>query len=383
MIKLYDLAKIYTAAAGTTSPLALGAAVSGFLTFALAGVQDGEIIRYGIRDGANSEVGWGVVGGSGSTLTRNVTSSTNDGSPIVLSGAATVFIFASKDDIQTRVIKSADYTALPGQVVMGFAGLAPWTLSLPAFPSTGDIVELFVDLGASPAHSIAVSGNGKNIYSPFNAPAQSSVRIGLDGQRVVFRYDGAAWKAMDQWGDLYIAPKLADFTWLNQNGASASDTSAGLTMSSPDQGQPSCNTLIKSAPAFSSVTAFVTAAGAPGNYSNQPLMVRNSSNGRFFIISKQGELFFVGYSDNLNGGFSWPFVNYGMTGDPVWFRWRVSGGNLVLDLSSEGVVWCPTYSVALASWIGGVDQVGLYVDAGAGNNSGSPLLINCKSFIVT
>jgi hypothetical protein len=28
MIKLYDLAKIYTAAAGTTSPLALGAAVS-------------------------------------------------------------------------------------------------------------------------------------------------------------------------------------------------------------------------------------------------------------------------------------------------------------------------------------------------------------------
>lgn len=98
-IKVYDLAKMTTPTTGTTSPLVLGSAVSGFLSFSAAGVQDGETIRYAIRDGANSEIGYGVYSASGTTLTRNVTSSTNSNNAISLSGAAQVFITPSAIDL--------------------------------------------------------------------------------------------------------------------------------------------------------------------------------------------------------------------------------------------------------------------------------------------
>jgi hypothetical protein len=99
-VKLYDLAKVTTATTGTGT-ITLGSAVSGFLSFAAAGVSNGETIRYGIRDGANSEVGYGVYTASGTTLTRNVTSSTNSNTAISLSGSAQVFICVSAFDVSS------------------------------------------------------------------------------------------------------------------------------------------------------------------------------------------------------------------------------------------------------------------------------------------
>lgn len=96
-MKLYDLANMTTSTTGTGTAT-LVAAVSGFLTFAQSGVQNGEIVRYGIKDGANREVGWGVYSSSGPTLTRNVLKSTNDDAAIDLSGSAEVFITAAAED---------------------------------------------------------------------------------------------------------------------------------------------------------------------------------------------------------------------------------------------------------------------------------------------
>jgi hypothetical protein len=93
MAKLYTGARMTTATAGTGT-IALGAAVSGYLTFALAGVANGDSVFYGIKDGANSEWGFGTYTASGTTLTRNVISSTNSNAPISLSGAAEVYITA-------------------------------------------------------------------------------------------------------------------------------------------------------------------------------------------------------------------------------------------------------------------------------------------------
>jgi len=87
-----------TATTGTGT-ITLGAAISGFLTFALAGVSDGDTISYGIRDGANSEVGTGVYTASGTTLTRVVTKSTNSNSAISLSGSAEVYTTARAEDL--------------------------------------------------------------------------------------------------------------------------------------------------------------------------------------------------------------------------------------------------------------------------------------------
>ena len=91
MPKLANLVRVTTATTGTGT-ITLGSAVSGYLTFAQGGVNDGETVYYAISDGANSEIGTGGYTSSGTTLTRSVITSTNSNSAISLSGSAQVFI---------------------------------------------------------------------------------------------------------------------------------------------------------------------------------------------------------------------------------------------------------------------------------------------------
>jgi glycine rich protein len=98
MAKLYNLARMSTTTTGTGT-ITLGSAVGGYLTFAQAGVANGETVSYAIKDGANSEIGAGVYISSGTTLTRSVTKSTNSDAAINLSGAAEVFITPRKEDL--------------------------------------------------------------------------------------------------------------------------------------------------------------------------------------------------------------------------------------------------------------------------------------------
>ena len=102
-VKLYDLARMSTPTVGTGT-MTLAAAVSPYLTFAQAGVQTGDTVRYAIYDpvGNGSEIGAGVYTASGTTLTRTPTSSSNNNAAIVLSGQAQVFITASADDFVTQ-----------------------------------------------------------------------------------------------------------------------------------------------------------------------------------------------------------------------------------------------------------------------------------------
>lgn len=91
MGKLYNLARMTTATTGTGT-ITLGTAVSGYLTFAQAGVSNADVVDYAIKDGSNSEHGTGTYTSSGTTLTRTVTKSTNSNAAISLSGTAEVFI---------------------------------------------------------------------------------------------------------------------------------------------------------------------------------------------------------------------------------------------------------------------------------------------------
>lgn len=90
-MSLLNLARMTTATTGTGT-ITLGTNVTGFLTFAAAGAVDGRTYFYAIRDGANSEVGYGVYTSAGTTFTRNVIKSTNSDNAISLSGTAEIFI---------------------------------------------------------------------------------------------------------------------------------------------------------------------------------------------------------------------------------------------------------------------------------------------------
>ena len=110
MALLYNLSRVSTATTGTGT-ITLGSAVSGYLTFALAGVADGDTVSYGIKDGANSEVGTGVYTSAGTTLTRSVTKSTNSDAAISLSGSAEVFITPRAEDLMAFPASSTDNAA--------------------------------------------------------------------------------------------------------------------------------------------------------------------------------------------------------------------------------------------------------------------------------
>ncbi len=95
---LKNLARMTTATTGTGT-MTLGAAVSGFLSFAGAGIPDGAQVSYGINDGSNGEAGRGRYTASGTTLSRDIIYElTNGGAAINLSGSAQVFVTALAED---------------------------------------------------------------------------------------------------------------------------------------------------------------------------------------------------------------------------------------------------------------------------------------------
>jgi hypothetical protein len=96
---LHNLAGMKSATVGTGT-LTLTTAVTGCNTFANAGVVTGEVVRYTIRDGSDTESGYGTYTLSGLTLTRDtVESSTNGGSKISCSGNQFVFLTALASDM--------------------------------------------------------------------------------------------------------------------------------------------------------------------------------------------------------------------------------------------------------------------------------------------
>jgi hypothetical protein len=97
MAKLYNLVRVNTTTTGSGT-IILGNAVTGFLSFVTAGVQDEDEISYGLKDGNSHEVGRGIYSASGSTLTRSLLNSTT-GSLLNLSGASEIYITALAEDI--------------------------------------------------------------------------------------------------------------------------------------------------------------------------------------------------------------------------------------------------------------------------------------------
>lgn len=102
---IYNLARMTSTTTGTGT-LTLGSAVSGFLSFADAGVPDGASVTYCIDDGANTELGRGVYTSAGTTLSRvTVLASTNSGNKINCSGTEQLSIVISTKEL-TRYVSA-------------------------------------------------------------------------------------------------------------------------------------------------------------------------------------------------------------------------------------------------------------------------------------
>jgi len=100
MPKLLNNVKMSVASTGAGA-ITLGAARQGFQTFADAGAIDGDEIVYGILDGASWEHGVLTYVSSTTSFTRNVSASSNSGSPISVTSKAVVFSTARAEDLAT------------------------------------------------------------------------------------------------------------------------------------------------------------------------------------------------------------------------------------------------------------------------------------------
>jgi hypothetical protein len=101
MAKLYNMAQMTVSGAPGTGTITLNAAAVAagitYLTFASAGIANGDVVSYRITDGTAWEVGRGTYTTSGTTLTRGMLKSST-GSTLTLTSAAIVSIVALAED---------------------------------------------------------------------------------------------------------------------------------------------------------------------------------------------------------------------------------------------------------------------------------------------
>ena len=186
---LANIARVSSATTGTGT-LTLGSAITGALTFAGAGVTDGQSVTYAIEDYNGSgavtarEIGRGTYTASGTLLSRDtVYSSTNAGSKITCSGNQHVFITAAKEDFDTFLTitaAAAAYQPLDAQLT-----------SLASLSYAGNALKIVRVNAGETAFELATGGGGGDLLAANNlsdvanaatARTNLGVAIGTDVQ---------------------------------------------------------------------------------------------------------------------------------------------------------------------------------------------------------
>lgn len=84
-----NLVRVNVTTIGTGLTLAIGTTVANFRPLSV--LPDGATVNYALSDTAGNETGYGVIGGGGTTLTRNFIDSST-GSVLALSGGAQLVV---------------------------------------------------------------------------------------------------------------------------------------------------------------------------------------------------------------------------------------------------------------------------------------------------
>lgn len=109
--RIANRVQVTVSAAPGTGTISLGSAISGFQTFAGAGVANGDTVPYLIEDGVAWELGVGTYSSTGPTLARTtIIASSNSGSAINVSANALVMVSPNQNDLNFNMPNNASAT---------------------------------------------------------------------------------------------------------------------------------------------------------------------------------------------------------------------------------------------------------------------------------
>lgn len=171
---------------------------------------------------------------------------------------------------------------------------------------------------------------------------------------------------------------VSNFTWVNQGSATATDSNGGILMTSPNEASHNLRMLVRSVPAtpFNIRTRLWLGPGTitPGaNSAHAGLVLRQSSTGKLVTLSvRYGSGTQMWRWTNATTFSAVVDTNCGYNDDVIWLHLEDDGTNIKGYFSHDGngqsrntsTWWQESRTAFLLTT--GADQVGIYINSGAG-----------------
>lgn len=225
----------------------------------------------------------------------------------------------------------------------------------------------------SVAYSGAQSGNGYGLFANRLLQGQAGRTYYATDQSVYYYDDGTSWKAIGPQVKPVTLPLVANYSWINQSGASASDTGSGIYLQTLgiNSGSRSARMLVKSAPSTPfTISACIQYAGiSTFGANNGPvgLCFRESSSGKVHAyaidFNSSGDCIMISTKYNsptsFNSDYSSSVSDY--VAGVVWLRIKDNGTSRFCEYSRDGTNYNNFHFIGRTDFIT-ADQVGFFVD---------------------